>query len=449
MPLQFPDFGRISFEEANPMLKGLGVGQNLMQNFLKFPQELKAQQLANEIAKVQAQYAEPMAKEGLTKAQQENLWNPRRWQSEIGLQGAQAAQAQAYAGQSHTETAMNQIKLNYLKSYLQGQSPMMGAGGGNAGMGGAQGQQGGALVGAGGAAGNIPGTQPQTAQPQNMQPQANTTYGIQNPQVTPQDIANKLIFGIDTFGPRQTQTVNQQQDQYKAFQGAIADSVKQANSAQKAQQVLAIFNKAMNESTYKGPSLGSLPVSGWASTFVPGDLTPERIAENQVANLLPGAITELREAMGSGQFSVADLNAASRMKVTRNMTDQERRTQSQWLNGVYNRMDEKAKFYSTIGQPQNGAEKIDADMLWQNYQKDFPLISADGKTYQASNANLWPLYTTPRAIASIKATGSYTPTRGEKNTFMMRIPDGNGGYADVPIKKKDVIEVFKMGGRPL
>src|SRR5260221_13754567 len=89
MPIQFPDFQRISFDEANPMLMGMAKGQNLMQNFMQFPQDLQAKILANEIAKVQAKYAEPMAQGGLTKLLQENEYNPQRWKAEMALQGAQ------------------------------------------------------------------------------------------------------------------------------------------------------------------------------------------------------------------------------------------------------------------------------------------------------------------------------------------------------------------------
>lgn len=90
MAIQFPDFQRISFDEANPLMKGMSQGQQFMQNLLQFPQELQSKILANEIAKVQAKYAEPNAQASLTTAQQHNQFDPRIWESEIGLRGAQA-----------------------------------------------------------------------------------------------------------------------------------------------------------------------------------------------------------------------------------------------------------------------------------------------------------------------------------------------------------------------
>jgi len=93
MPIQFPDFGRISFDEANPWLVGMERGQKFTQSNMKFPQELQAQVLANQIAQVQAQYAKPMAEQDLIKSRQANQYNPRIWESEIGLRGAQAGLA--------------------------------------------------------------------------------------------------------------------------------------------------------------------------------------------------------------------------------------------------------------------------------------------------------------------------------------------------------------------
>jgi len=106
MPIQFPDFQRISFDEANPLLVGAERGQKFMQSAIQFPQDMQAKMLANQIAQAQAKYAEPMAKEGLTAAQQQNQWNPKIWGSEIGLRGAQA-----------TNLGAETRKTNYLLSH--------------------------------------------------------------------------------------------------------------------------------------------------------------------------------------------------------------------------------------------------------------------------------------------------------------------------------------------
>lgn len=102
MPIQFPDFQRISFDEANPWLVGAERGQKFSQSAIQFPQDMRAKILANQIAAVNAKYAEPNAQAALTTAQQHNIFDPRIWNSEIGLRGAQAGlmgQQSKYYGQ--------------------------------------------------------------------------------------------------------------------------------------------------------------------------------------------------------------------------------------------------------------------------------------------------------------------------------------------------------------
>jgi hypothetical protein len=472
MPLQFPDFQRISFDEANPWLVGAERGQKLAQSSMMFPQDMQSKILANQIAQVQAKYAEPMAKESLTAAQLQNMWNPKIWGSEIGLRGAQAGklgketqwydkEAQARINLQGAQTAglnaeagMNQLKLDFLKSTLAGQQPQGGGGQMPMGAGGSSP----AGMGAGGGAQITDGTHNTPvagsgySTPGISSPSASTIYGIDTPSLTKQDIANKMLLGIDTFSPRMENAKKQQQDQYTQYQKTLAETIQEANSAQKAKQVLALFNNAMDNidngvtGGMKGAYWGSSPSQGWRTMFHTAEnVKNAQIADNAVSNLLPGAITELREAMKSGQFSVADLNAASRMKVSRTMDDDTRHTQTQWLNGIYDRFDEKAKFYTAIGNPRTGAQKANADMLWEQYQREFPLISSDGKDFQGSSLGNWPLYTTPRAIASIQATGTYKPSAAEKSTYMMKLPDGRV----VPIKKGKVESAFIKGARPL
>lgn len=90
MPIQFPDFQRLSFDEANPFLVGAERGQKFTQNLLQFPQDLRAKMLANQIAAVQAKYAEPLTQADLEKAKLYNQYYGKDIESQIGLRGAQA-----------------------------------------------------------------------------------------------------------------------------------------------------------------------------------------------------------------------------------------------------------------------------------------------------------------------------------------------------------------------
>lgn len=454
MPIQFPDFQRISFDEANPLLAGMKQGQSMMQSNMMFPQDLQAKILANQIEQVKAQYAQPMAAQDLTKAQQANLWNPKIWQSEIGLRGAQAGLAgqeakyygpkanaeialqQAQAGQFGAETAQKKLMLQFLQQRLgQGASP---AAGGTA---------------VAGSSGGVPSGQPSSqggtaSDTQQAAPSTNSMYGIDIPQPTADDIANKHFFGTDTFSPRQKNSSEMVMDQYKKFQDQVASSIKGAKDATDFTQLISIFNNAMDHSGYKGQSWGAQPSSGWRTLATPWhDYSNEQIADNMANQMLPKAIGQLHDAMGNARFSNLDMNAATKLKFNREMNDDTRKLQTQWIGAVNNRMQEQAKFYTLMKNPHLGITNTDADMLWQQYQQNFPLMSEDGKSVQHDNLGNWPLYTTPKAIASIKATGSYTPSANERGAVMMKLPPTKEFPQGtiVPIKKGRIEAAIKAG----
>lgn len=90
MPLQFPDFQRIGFDEANPWLQGAARGQKLMQSGMMFPQDLQSKILANQIAQVQAKYIEPITQAELQKSQLLNKWYGKDMASQLDLRSAQS-----------------------------------------------------------------------------------------------------------------------------------------------------------------------------------------------------------------------------------------------------------------------------------------------------------------------------------------------------------------------
>lgn len=451
MAIQYPNIHWRTFDESNPLLVGMERGQALGQSAMMFPKKMQEQDLLNAIKSVQAKYAEPKAEQELQKETLENKWYEPNIKSEIGLRGAQAGlagQQSKYYGKNveseiglrnaqtqaaQAESGMNKLKLQYMQHMLSGQGAGGGAGGGNY----TPWENGGA----GGQAGSAQGGAPQQAAP------TQSVYGIDTPQPTQTDIVNKMLLGVDTYGPKAENAKKQQQDQYEQFQKGLAESVQEAQAANNMNQAISVFNNAMDKSFYKGSRLGHLGSSGLLSP--PGNLDPEQTADRAALQMLPAAITTLKDAMGQSKFSNLDMNMATKMKFDRTMNDDTRAVQSQWVNGVNDRMQEKSKFLKTVANPQSGLTKTDADMLWTAYQQEFPLISQDGKTFQGSNLGNWPLYTTPKAIASIKQTGTYRPSKSERNVFMMQVPDGKGGYVIAPVKKGRVESAFSKGARPV
>jgi len=100
--------------------------------------------------------------------------------------------------------------------------------------------------------------------------------------------------------------------------------------------------------------------------------------------------------------------------------------------------------------PKTAPTKAVRDALWTAYQNQFPITNADGHTFEKANMGNWPLFTTPKAIASAQATGTYTPSANERGSTMMWIPNKNGdGYYMAPIKKGQVEGAFKAGAKPI
>lgn len=442
MAVQLPNFQAISFDQANPALQGAVQGQRLLQN----TQALKASILANQIAKVKSAYAQPMAEQALIASKQTNEFYPQLSRSMIGLQGAQAGLAGSQSGLAGAQTTganienqMNNLKLHYLQQRLGGQT-----------MGAPQ-EDSGSFNGATGDSNNVGAGNGGNYQSSQSAPTSSGAYGISTPQPDSDDIQNKMLLGMDTFAPKLQNAKTQQQDQYHQYQEELSKSIQDANIAQKTKQLLSMFNNAMNNSYYRGASLGMVPSKGWSTAMTPGSLSNEQQADSMSSQLLPTAMTDLRSAMGRGQFSIPDLHAAQQMKVDRTMTDEQRDNQTKWLNGVADRMEEKAKFFTMLGNPQSGAQRAQADMLWQTYQEQNPLVSDDGKTFNPNSLGNWPVYATPKAIQSIKETGTYVPSASARGNFWMQLPPDaqNPKGRIVPIKKGNVEAVLKLGGRPL
>lgn len=447
MALQLPNWERMSFAEANPLLTGMQAGQQLA----KAPFDIQSMLIANQLNQLQAQkaqklmpFVEPMAQQELQKAQLENKYYAPNIQSEIGLRNAQAGlagqqskyyganiqsemdlrkaqtqEANALAGKYGIEAQQQALFNKILQNRFQPGQKSSATGG----IEGSSVTQTGAQVGG------------QAAAP------VSTTYGIQNPELTNDDIINQKVFGIDTYNSKQQKFKEQVLDQYKEFNKGMTESIKAADAAMGMQQAMNVFNNAMNRSTYKGATLGEIPSSGWKTALIPGDLSPEQEADRAANQMLPEAIATLRNAMGTARFSNLDMNMSRTLKFDRTLNDQTRSTMTSWITAVNDRMKEKARFESVMNNPNSGVTKQEADMLWQDYQNNFPLINSAGDTVQRSNLGNWPLYTTPKAIDSLKRTGSYTPSGREKGTFMMKLPNGEM----VPIKKGKVEAAIKKG----
>lgn len=449
MPFTMPSFPLLNAQQASPYA---GLIQNMLDTYQNA---------------VKARYAQPEAQQALQNAilqntglQQQQQWNPKIWQSEIGLRekqgqlaGSQAGLAGAETGLTNVNTQQELLKLHYLQQMM----------GNNAAYNNTANQLGGSggytpvnysdngqpptqqITGSNGTgnAGTALTTQNQSGNVigSNANAISNSVYGIPTPTPSPNDIKNKMLLGIDTFSAGLENAKNQQQDQYNKYQDTLTNLSKTANAANASNQLINQFNAAMDKSMWTGPTFGHI------STAIPlGNMAPEQQADRTAMQLLPGAISQLQDVMHTGRFSNLDVGMAQQMKFDRAMSDPVRENMTKWVGGVNDRLMEEQKFYNYFNDPHKGARINDANALWSAYQQEFPLVDKNNN-FQPQNLNKWALYTTPKALASIKATGSYVPTAAERNATMMWMPYPNGQYVLKPIKKGAVEKALRLGGK--
>lgn len=397
MALQLPNFRRISFDEANPMLVGLERGQKLGQGFAKFPLEMQQMILANKIKEAEAKYAEPMAASGLKTAQQHNEFDPRIWQSEIGLRGAQAGLAgseanknrflvnnpqymspegmlisQAMEAQKHAMAAQqnqNQGEGSY------GSSPSFSGGGQQPSAPPAQQQL------------------PQPNGPQYSKNQYNSDALAFNPPSLPSPTGNIGLdslyykkFGMDPI--MQTQ-MDLSKSQAEKYQQQNIERNKEFNN----QSVFA------NESTLNAHKfLDALERSsslerGYLGGHSPAISSASQEMETYGANMAAAA-TKLFQ--GNNAVHAADIELQQMAKPNRKQNENVSFDLAQGVIAKNDRMKEKQQFYAQG--TQLGLKPEIMDSMWNKYETDRPYISSDTKMPNDAFKGTWRDYLHPEAV---------------------------------------------------
>ena len=454
------------------IITALSKGMDLGQNARLYPQQLRAAQLTNQLAQIKNQYAQPMAQQDLLKAQLANQYYGQNIQSQIGLRNAQqqeamqqaqwlGPQAQAEIGlqganaQSlQTTNRMNQLKLAYLQQALGMGAPSAGPDNPTFNPGSMNSTQ--PYSQYQGSDSNDQDTQQnsdqqipqQPYQQQAQQPSQNSMYGIETPQMTPEDIKNNMLFGSNSYQAKLENAKAQQQDQYKLYQKDMEDATAAANELNQMNQLYHVFNNAMDKSTYKGQILGYYPSSGiWSEG---GNLAPEQIADQASALMTPSKMGLLTEAMKKGSFTNKDMEVAKKLAASRTMNDDTRKFQSDFFGGSAQRMNERAKFVNLMQNPYMNVKNQDMNALWANYQRDFPMIDDNGK-FAERNMNKWAYYATPQAIQSIQRTGNYTPSKQTLKTEMMSFPPDlhHASWWVAPVPQNRIAHAIRRGAKTL
>ncbi len=412
-----PQFQPLSADQG--FLGGLGRGQEFVQNLLKFPQEQEARKLMNAIQAVNAKYAEPMAQGNLTKLNLENEWNPKRWASEIGLQGAQAGrlskETQWYDKEAEAKIAAQKSLAGYHDAQAQKETMLlkqyMEAMNGN----------------------------PQAAQQIESQnasssgiPESNFigNYGIPLPKPDREDIVNKNLFGMDTYSEKLKNAMQQREFEQKAYQEKLQNVNKAAADTSTFNRLLDSYNYWMDQGIATGPLGHYLPKFGTASQSV----------KNITAQMSAEGIQQVRQDMDSARFAVIDTKIALERKPDINWDAGTRKFYTEFQKGVHDRIQQQAQFYNVASAMKIPKEYADA--LWSNYQNQYPISNQAGNHVIKHEPDLWRKFLTPEAIESVNKKGSYTPI-SQKHVTNENVEDT---MKKTGLKKEEVLDALEEKG---
>jgi len=412
MPIQPISFPMLSFEQANPSLVGAKYGQEMAQSGLKFPLEQEARKLANAIAAVNAQYAEPLKMEELEKAQLYNQYYGPDIQSQIGLRGAQAGLAGAQAGLAGTEAEKlrflmkNPIYMNPEAALLQyalqntqqgGQQPSAMGGGAPSALG---------MPAAPQMAGMPAGGQTANAQQYSLSPNAPP---LQNLPQTGNPIVD-AILAKKFMTPQQEAELGiwkeNQRENVVNYNKGLEESSKATDNAITMNQYIDKFKKSYEESKFKGTGVlgGQVPSYGAAASLAPWhDFSPEQQADQASQNLQAALIPLLK----TGNLSNNELSFLGGLKLNRGMTQKSVEHVSEYLKAANNRTIEYQSFLNAA--KSKGVDKWTADNIWNLYKEQRPIIDTNSGEINHDFTKTWSDYLTPAAVKSVQTGTKWEP----------------------------------------
>lgn len=228
----------------------------------------------------------------------------------------------------------------------------------------------------------------------------NSPYGIQSLSPSTQDLASKMLFGIDTYGDKQKQNLEQVKQERDAYTKKSAGIDSELAASNKQGQLLDRYNKLMDETLLTGPYGSQIKLP-----------TAKRQEIQALSrDMILSGIEELKSAMGSAKFSNLDLQTATARKPDETWSADARREYTERFKAFNDRLNERAAFNQLASDPRTGVSSSLADRLWSAYQKHHPIV-ADAKTLELNKykPDNWASYLTPEAISSIKERGDYNP----------------------------------------
>lgn len=161
------------------------------------------------------------------------------------------------------------------------------------------------------------------------------------------------------------------------------------------------FKEGYDRATYKGPTLGVLPTTGWKTALLPGNLSPEQDTDNASQNL-----AALRaKLITGGRVTNYEFQFVQNLKPNRAMTPETAQMTSDFLSQRAKQMQELPKFLETAQQA--GLDVRTAQNLWNMYRQQRPVYNFQTRTPYTQFTGSWRDYLNPDAVQAAQTGQPY------------------------------------------
>lgn len=424
MALPIDYFQPETFAQANPFIAGFGAGQDLIGQGL----QNQGAQYANQIASVNAQYAQPMAQQNLLNSQLNNQilqpqaqYAPQMTLADLALKQEMPKYYGALSGEAGSRAAMNFAQTNILKQqtpYLVQKAqadvysdPMLTranqmamaqqAAQSNPNL-----AQGLGMMGLGNQ-GGFGGQQMPMASPAAMG--AGMSTGMMQPRIQPNTMnaprmmsgnpmQNYLMFGspLSPYMQMQLQAYGkgldtQQTAQANDYSKQLDEASQSAKTSNQISTIVKQFQDGYQNTNLVGAALGHIPA-----------ITNEaQQTDNAARQLQALSAKDLNPAKLTNQ----ELSFAGSLKPSRDMNPGAAKMLSDFWMQKSLRMQEEQQFLNTA--KNSGVDVYTANSLWNKYSNQRPYYDFSNKTPNPQYQNTWKDFLTPQAIQAAQMGQPY------------------------------------------
>jgi hypothetical protein len=178
------------------------------------------------------------------------------------------------------------------------------------------------------------------------------------------------------------------------WNSTLNDAQTDSNLGYQLQNFATQFQNGYKNSTYTGPVEGRLPSSGYMSGLVPGNLTNEQITDNASQN----AAALVAKLIAGGRVTNYEMQYMNTLKPNRSMTPAAAQMTSDFLIQRAKQMQQYPSFLNAA--QKQGIDVHTAQVLWNSYRNQRPVYNFQTNSPNTQFDGTWRQYLNPQAVYS-------------------------------------------------